>query len=127
MALWPTRFTVNSCMHWLGITDEAFNGLVYLGLKHFRIPSDTTRATPAIFSDSDLRGLRVPTLVLYGDREVICDPGAALERARRLIPSVETDLIPDCSHDMCGTQSRLVDARVLDFVKQPAGASKSAA
>ncbi len=127
MVLVPTPFTVNSCMHWLGIVDEDFNRLIRLGLKHFRMPPETARVMLPLLSDSDLRGLRVPTLVLYGEHEVICDPTAALARARRLIPDVKGDLIPGCSHDMCGTQSRLVDARILDFLKKPTAAAKPAA
>lgn len=127
MVLVPTRFTVKWCMHWLGIRDEDFIGVMYLGLKHFRIPSETARAAPAIFSDEALRAMRVPTLVLYGDREVICDPAAALARARRLIPDVEGDLIPGCSHDMCGTKFREVDARVLNFLSKRTARAKPAA
>jgi hypothetical protein len=49
---------------------------------------------------------------------VICDPGQAFDRARRLIPHVEGELIPRCRHDMCFSQSRIVDARVLDFLEK---------
>ena len=35
------------------------------------------------FSDEELRGMQVPTLLLVGEQEVLCDPKAALERARR--------------------------------------------
>ena len=75
-------------------------------------------SAPAMFSDDELGSMRVPTLVLYGDHEVICDPVAALARARRLIPDVEGDLMPRCSHDMCFSQYRLVDARILEFLKK---------
>jgi len=55
---------------------------------------------------------------LIGDHEVICDPATALARARRLFPNVEGELVPGCSHDMCFTQHRMVDTRVLDFLKK---------
>lgn len=128
MVFFPTRFTVNTFMHWLGFTEKRdelgnrlvrdFLGLVYLGLKHFRMPPETARVMPTVFSDVELQGMRMPTLVLYGDHERICDPATALARARRLIPAIEGDLVPDCSHDMCVSQRRLVDARVLDFLKE---------
>ena len=82
---------------------------------------------PTVFSDAELQGMHVPTLVLFGDHERIYDPTLALARARRLIPDMEGDLIPDCSHDMCLSQRRLVDARVLDFFRKPTAASRSAA
>ena len=69
------------------------------------------------FADEDLGRLQMPVLLLFGDGEVIYDPAKALDRARRLIPHLEGDLIPHCRHDMCFSQSRIVDARVLDFLK----------
>ena len=125
MVFFPTRFTVNSFMRWLGITDRPGETdarpvleLMYLGLKHFRVPVETLRVMPVMFSDDQLRAMRVPTLLLIGDHEVICDPATALARARRLFPDVQGELVPRSSHDMCFSQHRIVDARVLDFLKK---------
>ena len=119
----PTRFTVNSFRHWLGFRDDRGDtqtrhvfDLMYLGLKHFRIPVETLRTLPVMFSDDQLRSMRVPTLLLIGEHEVICDPVTALARARELFPNLESDLVPACSHDMCSSQHGIVDARVLEFL-----------
>ena len=116
----PTRFTVNSFMRWLGFT--ATNArpvleLMYRGLKHFRVRPETARVMPTVFSDDELRVMRVPTLLLIGDHEVISAPATALARAYRLIPHFEGELVPHCRHVMCVSQCRIVDARVLDFLK----------
>ena len=116
MVLFPTRFTVNSFMRWLGIQDSCACELMYLGIKHFRLSRETSRVVPTVFSDVDLRQMHVPTLLLMGDQEVIYDPAAALARARRLIPDVQGELVPQSSHDMCYSQHRIVDARVLEFL-----------
>jgi len=128
MVFFPTRFTVNSFMRWAGFTDspgESDAGpvlhLMHLGMKHFRMPNDTLRvnadaANP--LSDDELRSLPMPVLLLFGDGEVIYGSAEALERACRLIPHVEGELVPGCRHDMCLSQSRIVDARVLDFLKK---------
>jgi pimeloyl-ACP methyl ester carboxylesterase len=121
MVWFPTRVTVNWFMRWLGIigTDARYvRELTYLGLKHFRVPVETLRVMPVLFPDDRLRAMRVPTLLLTGDREVVCDPAAALTRARQLFPDVRAELVPQSSHDMCFSQRRIVDARVLDFLKQ---------
>jgi pimeloyl-ACP methyl ester carboxylesterase len=125
MMFLPTRFTVNSFMRWLGFTNRPGETdarpvleLMYLGLKHFRVPVETSRVMPVMFSDNQLRSMRVPTLVLMGDHEVICDPVAALARVRRLLPDVQGELVPRSSHDMCVSQHRVVDAQVLDFLKR---------
>src|SRR5262249_27313143 len=89
MVAFPTRLTVNSFFRWLGFTGRSYAGLLdlmYLGLKHFRMPVETARIMPGVVSDEELRGMQVPVLLLIGDHEVISDPARALERARRLIP-----------------------------------------
>jgi pimeloyl-ACP methyl ester carboxylesterase len=119
----PTHPTVNSFFRWLGFTDPAYANvleMMYLGLKHFRMPLETARVMPAVVSDEALRTMKVPTLLLIGDHEVISDPAAALARARRLIADFEGELVPGCRHDMCSSRHDIVDARVLDFLKTAA-------
>jgi pimeloyl-ACP methyl ester carboxylesterase len=123
MMFWPTRFAVNSFMGWVGFKRSDADlrrvlDLMYLGLKHFRCPPETLRVIPTVFSDDELRAMRVPTLLLMGEQEVIYDPAAALARARRLVPDVTGELVPRSSHDMCVSQHRIVDTRVLDFLKK---------
>jgi pimeloyl-ACP methyl ester carboxylesterase len=122
-ALFPTRFTVKSFMRWLGFTYRPGETdarpvleLMYLGLKHFRVPPETLRVMPSVFSEDQLQAMRVATLLLIGEQEVIYDPATALARARRLIPNVQGELVPRSNHDMCFSQHRIVDARVLDFL-----------
>jgi pimeloyl-ACP methyl ester carboxylesterase len=72
---------------------------------------------PVVYSDDELRALHVPVLLLIGENEVMYDAAEVLARARRLIPNFEGELVPQCSHDMSFSQYRIVDARVLDFLK----------
>jgi pimeloyl-ACP methyl ester carboxylesterase len=123
MTFFPTPFTVNWFMRWLGLTDapgendaRPLLGVMYRGLKHFRVPPETLHVLRSVFSDDELRALRVPVLLLFGDHERIYDPGAAMARAGRLLPDFEGELVPHCSHDMCFSQRHLVDARVLGFL-----------
>jgi pimeloyl-ACP methyl ester carboxylesterase len=123
MTYFPTRFTVNSFMRWLGLSDapgetdsRLILDLMYFGMKHFRFAPETLRVMPTAFSHGELTTIQTPTLVLIGDREVIYDPAKALERALRLIPDVRGTLIPHSRHDMCFSQRRVVDARVIDFL-----------
>ena len=69
---------------------------------------------PAAFISNDLQ---VPTLLLIGQQEVIYDPVASVERARKLIPHLEADLIPQASHDLAYYQAKIVDERILEFLK----------
>ncbi len=123
MAMFPTRLTVNSMFGWMGLKDTPGDtvtrnalDLAYLGMKHFRFSPESSRIMPGAFSDDALRALHVPVLLLIGDHEVIYDPAKAMDRARRLIPVFEGELVPECNHDMCFRQHQIVDARVLDFL-----------
>ena len=121
MVWFPTRVTVNWFMRWLGITGTDARyvlELMYLGLKHFRVPVETLRVLPVLFPEEQLRAMRIPTLLLIGDHEVICDPATALARARQLFPEIEGELVPQSSHDMVFSQCRFVDARVLEFLSK---------
>ena len=123
MGFFPTRFTTNSLMGWMGFKDtpgdmvtQRLLDLFYLGIKHFRLPQESMRIMPGVFSDNELQALSIPVLLLIGENEVIYNASKALERARWLIPNLEGALVPQCSHDMCSSQHRIVDARVLDFL-----------
>jgi pimeloyl-ACP methyl ester carboxylesterase len=121
----PRRFVVDSFMSWLTYKENLnarhtrviYDCLVdqmYLGARYFRMhPS----VFPGVFSDEELGALQAPTLLLIGQQEVIYDPAASLERARRLIPHFEGELVPRASHDMSFSQSQLVNARILEFLK----------
>lgn len=121
MVALPTRLTVNSFFRWLGFRDPAYANsldLMYLGLKHFQMPIETVRVLPDVVSDEQLRTMTMPTLLLIGDHEVISDPARAVDRARRLIPVFEGELVPGCRHDMCSTQHEIVNSRVLEFLEK---------
>jgi hypothetical protein len=76
----------------------------------------------AAFSrDHRVYAVRMPVLLLFGDREVIYDPARALSRARRLVTDLEGALVPDCAHDMCFSQHGIVDARVVEFLQRRIG------
>ena len=123
MMFLPTRLMVNSFMRWAGFStapgpadSRTILNLMQLGMKHFRIPKETLRIAANPLSDYDLHHMHVPTLLLFGEHEVLCDPIAALARARRVIPDVRGELLPASSHDMCVSQRDIVDARVCEFL-----------
>jgi pimeloyl-ACP methyl ester carboxylesterase len=121
----PQRFVVNSFMTWLtykqNLKDPHTRAIydcvvdqMYLGARYFRMQAGVL---PGVFSDGELRGLHAPTLLLIGQQEVIYDPAKALERACRLVPNFEGELVPCASHDMSFSRAQFVDARILDFLK----------
>ncbi len=128
MWFFPSLFTVRSFKLWETRPDfintpekmALFNKkveLLYLGFKYFRMQGESN---PDIFTDDQLRGLQAPMLLLIGQQEVIYDPVASLEKARNLVPHIEGSLIPNASHEMSYSQARIVDERILQFLKDNA-------
>ena len=116
-----TRRMMNSLMGWMGLdsSDEFTKDLLDLmwaGGRHFRMPPETRQLMPAVFSDDELRALKVPTLLLIGENEVLYDSAKAIGRAQELIADLEGELIPDCSHNMSITSHDVVDAHILAFL-----------
>jgi pimeloyl-ACP methyl ester carboxylesterase len=68
-----------------------------------------------MFSDSELRGIRVPTLVMIGDREVIYNPHKVAAKAKRLIPDVSVEIVPGAGHALFYDRPDIVNRRVIEF------------
>lgn len=71
---------------------------------------------PVTLSDDQLRSITTPTLLLLAENTVLYDPAAAAERARRLLPEVEIDIVSGAGHGLPFQFPDLVTARVLTFV-----------
>ena len=88
-------------------------------MKHHRIPPESARilSSMSVFSDDELRTIKVPVLLMIGENEVIYDAAKALGRARALIPNFEGELVPGVNHNICGSHYHIVDARLLFTTK----------
>jgi pimeloyl-ACP methyl ester carboxylesterase len=129
IGFFPRRFLVNSFVRWMTYEENLrdwktraiwWDGManqMYLGVRYFRLQAGVR---PEVFSDEELRGMQVPTLLLIGQQEAGYDPEAALERARRLIPNFEGELVPRANHEMTISKHEFVDRRVLEFLKRSA-------
>jgi len=124
----PKRFWFESLMGWMGIKGGAGReflqrllDLMWLGGEHIEMSKEAMSVMPTVFSDEELSALRLPVLLLIGENEVIYDPADALTRARRFIPDLEGELVPQCGHDITATQHEIVDARVLEFLDRRGG------
>jgi pimeloyl-ACP methyl ester carboxylesterase len=121
----PRRFVMESFLRWSthqeNLRDPSTRLMMYcigeqmyLGSKYFRLQMGV--GPWIVFSDEELRGMQVPTLLLIGEQEAYYDPKAALERARRLIPIFEGGLVPRANHEMTISKHEIVDRRVLEYL-----------
>jgi pimeloyl-ACP methyl ester carboxylesterase len=97
--------------------DPRFVRQLDLGVRGFRYANPRKSIFPRPYTDDQLRAVSASTLLLIGDRERIYDPYKALERAARLVPTIETELIPGAGHILAMQQPHTVDQRVLAFLQ----------
>jgi pimeloyl-ACP methyl ester carboxylesterase len=76
---------------------------------------------PLVFTDAELRQVDCPTLLLMGGRGVAFSPRAALERAARLMPHLEAEIIPGAAHALSLDQPEKVNRRMLEFLQKSGG------
>jgi len=74
--------------------------------------------SPTVFRDDELRGVRVPILLLIGDHEVIYRPERAIERATRLVPGLRAEIIPNANHIAEYTACEAVNQRIVEFLSE---------
>lgn len=88
-----------------------------LGVKHYRYADPRKSVFTNVFSDQELLSIHTPTLFLAGENEVAYDPAAAIERARKLMPNLQTELIPNAGHLLAMDQSARVNELILRFLR----------
>jgi pimeloyl-ACP methyl ester carboxylesterase len=86
-----------------------------IGALSFK-PQELSLGVLSVFTDEELRRINIPTLLLVGEREVVYQPGRALERARRLMLHVEAELIEGGGHLFPVDRAEATNARILKFL-----------
>jgi pimeloyl-ACP methyl ester carboxylesterase len=97
--------------------DNALADQFMIGAQAFN-PKELSLGVVSVFKDDALRGLKAPTLLLIGEHDGTCKPRRELERARRLIPGLESDLVPGGGHLFPVDQADVVNARLLAFLQE---------
>ncbi len=111
----PTRPGLVKYFRWMThgyVVNPRWGELMILGILNTR-PQPPIKPTP--FSDSLLRSVHSPVLVLIGERSVIYDPWRAQRRALQFLPNVQAEIIPESSHALIEEKSELVNTRILQF------------
>lgn len=73
---------------------------------------------PKRFTDDELGQIRIPTLLYMGGATELYDPVKAAERAGRLMPDVETVIVPDGQHGVPFQDPELTTHTILDFIER---------
>jgi pimeloyl-ACP methyl ester carboxylesterase len=69
-----------------------------------------------VVHDDEFGALKSPVLLLIGEAETMYDPRSAAERARKLIPHIQAEIIPNAGHMLTTDQPELVVNRIHWFL-----------
>jgi pimeloyl-ACP methyl ester carboxylesterase len=115
----PTKNTFYGCFQWLTTmplgTEHPIAEQFMIGALSFK-PDELSLGVVSVFKDEPLRQIRIPTLLLVGDHDGTCRPQSDIERARRLIPQIEAEIISGGGHLLPVDQAEAVNARMLTFL-----------
>ncbi|MFN2229519.1 MAG: alpha/beta fold hydrolase [Anaerolineae bacterium] len=118
MLLLPRRLWITRFMRWMTaegfVVDERFVTQFVLGIRY--LPPRGT--FPTVFSDRELGQIGAHTLLLVGEKEVLYNPWRAVNRARRRMPHLQADVVPNASHGLPMEQPAWVNERVLRYLGQ---------
>jgi pimeloyl-ACP methyl ester carboxylesterase len=74
---------------------------------------------PTVFTNAQLRAIRVPTLLLIGEHERMYQPHALLQLAQQRMPQLQGAIVDDADHIAAMAQPADVNDRILQFLRQP--------
>jgi pimeloyl-ACP methyl ester carboxylesterase len=111
-------FFVNHAIKWVenGVEfDQDFKKLFFLLLKYGKA---TNQVFPAVFKDHDLKKIKTPTLLIYGDKENIYNYNLAIKRAKEHIENIRVRIIKNGNHITAATNYEIINKELLDFLTE---------
>lgn len=71
---------------------------------------------PGRLNDDELRSIRTPTLLLFGERSLVIDAARATDRARRLVANVDAEVVANSGHMLPIEKPDAFTSRLLAFI-----------
>jgi pimeloyl-ACP methyl ester carboxylesterase len=71
---------------------------------------------PRRLTDDELRGIKTPVLLMFGEVTPIGDIETAVARAHRQMPVVRTEIVPGCAHIPTIERPDVTNRILLDFI-----------
>jgi len=109
-------FLVKHAIKWIenkAPLNPDFHKLFYLIMKYGK---SANQVFPRVFTDEQLQRISVPTLLIYGDHEVIYNYKLAIQRAEKFIQNVKIEIIPGGNHLTAVSQPDLTESAIINFL-----------
>jgi pimeloyl-ACP methyl ester carboxylesterase len=111
-----STFLVRHAIRWIeneAPLDPKFHKLFYLIMKYGK---SANQVFPTIFTDEQLKRITAPTLLLYGEKEIIYDYNLAIKRAEKYLKNIKTEIIPGANHLTAVSNPTNTNLTILDFL-----------
>lgn len=69
-------------------------------------------------SDEVLSRISAPMLLLIGDQDIQYNPELAVQRAKKIIPTIDAHVVPNAGHGLPLEQPVLVNKMMIDFLRK---------
>jgi pimeloyl-ACP methyl ester carboxylesterase len=79
--------------------------------------------SPTVFTITQLRSIKTPTLLLIGEHETLYEPRATLRMAQERMPQLEGAIVQEADHIAAMAQPEDVNARIIHFLEKDARGS----
>jgi pimeloyl-ACP methyl ester carboxylesterase len=112
------EFMVRHAVKWVengSPFDAQFKSLFYLTLKHGK---SANQVFPAVMTDDQLMQISIPTLLIYGEKEVIYNYSVAIQRAQRCLKNVTVEIITGANHITGPSRPELTNEAILRFLRK---------
>lgn len=113
-------FVRRAFINWSSVSsssNELQQQLVVSAMRDYKMQ----RIPPQYISDEELQSVKVPTLVLLGEKSPMHNSKRAATRAKKLLQNVEVEILPKAGHQL---SADLVNDRILRFVEYEKKSSK---
>lgn len=107
------RSTLKTMCYDVNKLEGPFVDQYYTCMKTMRTDMDFLKMI--IYTDKELESLKLPVLVLIGDKDII-NNNKSLERADKLLPNSQTEVIKKAGHFLSIDQAEKVNEKMLSFL-----------
>jgi pimeloyl-ACP methyl ester carboxylesterase len=71
---------------------------------------------PTVYTDTELKQIGHPALLLIGARDKIYNPQKAIQRAQRWMPNLRAEIIPNAGHLLIMDRPKIINTRIMKFL-----------
>ena len=124
LSMLPFRYFTKNLIYWVMADmvkkdEKTMKGVVDAMFLASRCFKTRRPPEPTVFDDNEWKNIEVPVLYVVGENEKIYSAEKAVQHLNTVAPQIKTEIIQGAGHDLVSVQAKIVDEKVLEFLKKP--------